>query len=34
MIARTYGKWMPDAMPDAGQKAEAIFGKLPKRLAV
>lgn len=26
MIARTYGKWMPDAMPDAGQKAEAIFG--------
>jgi integrase len=27
MIARTYGKWMPEAMPDAGQKAEAIFGK-------
>lgn len=26
MIARTYGKWMPDAMPDAGQKAETVFG--------
>lgn len=26
MIARTYGKWMPEAMPDAGQKAEKIFG--------
>lgn len=26
MIGKVYGKWMPDAIPDAGQKAEAIFG--------
>lgn len=25
MIARRYGKWMPEAMPDAGQKAIAAF---------
>lgn len=25
MIARRYGRWMPEAMPDAGQKATAIF---------
>lgn len=25
MIAKIYGKWMPDASPDAGSKAEAIF---------
>lgn len=25
MIAKIYGKWMPDASPDAGAKAEAIF---------
>lgn len=27
MIAKRYGKWMPEAEPNAGQKAEAIFGK-------
>ncbi|MFC3179130.1 hypothetical protein ACFOEC_18455 [Undibacterium amnicola] len=26
MIARIYGKWMPDADKSAGSKAEAIFG--------
>lgn len=26
MIGRIYGKWMPDAAPDAGNKAEALFG--------
>ena len=26
MIARTYGRWIPDAVPDAGGKAEALFG--------
>jgi integrase len=25
MIAKIYGKWMPEAQPDAGSKAEAIF---------
>jgi len=25
MIARTYGRWIPDAVPDAGGKAEALF---------
>lgn len=25
MIRKTYGKWMPDAAPDSGSKAEAIF---------
>lgn len=25
MIARIYGRWMPDAAPDAGRKAEAMF---------
>lgn len=25
MIRRIYGRWMPDAAPDAGQKAEAMF---------
>lgn len=27
MIARVYGKWMPDAAPDAGSKAVEKFGK-------
>lgn len=27
MIARVYGKWMPDAQPDAGKKAVAVYGK-------
>lgn len=27
MISRIYGKWMPDAMPDAGSKASQLFGK-------
>ncbi|WP_273150762.1 tyrosine-type recombinase/integrase [Methylophaga thiooxydans] len=27
MIARIYGKWMPEAIPDAGGKAETIFIK-------
>lgn len=27
MIARVYGKWIPDADRDAGSKAEALFGK-------
>lgn len=26
MTARKYARWMPEAMPDAGKKAEAIFG--------
>ena len=26
MIAKTYAKWMPEAMPDAGSKAEKLFG--------
>ena len=26
MIRRVYGRWMPDAAPDAGAKAEALFG--------
>lgn len=26
LIGRTYGKWMPDADPDAGSKAEALYG--------
>lgn len=25
MIRRIYGRWMPDAAPDAGRKAEALF---------
>jgi integrase len=32
MIARTYGKWMPDADQLAGSKAELVFG--PKQKAV
>jgi integrase len=28
MIRRIYGKWMPDASPDAGAKAEAMFSVL------
>jgi integrase len=27
MIARVYGRWMPEADPDAGGKAQAKFGK-------
>ena len=27
MISRTYGRWMSDAVPDAGRKAEALFAK-------
>jgi len=26
MIAKRYGKWMPSANPDAGSKAETVFG--------
>lgn len=26
MIRRVYGRWMPDAAPDAGAKAEALYG--------
>lgn len=26
MIRRIYGRWMPDAAPDAGDRAEALFG--------
>ena len=25
MIAKIYGKWMPEAAPDAGARAEATF---------
>ncbi|MNL71231.1 hypothetical protein D3C87_1963550 [compost metagenome] len=25
MIRRVYGRWMPDAAPDAGSKAEALY---------
>lgn len=28
MIRQRYGKWMPDAAPDAGSKAEALFDSL------
>jgi len=28
MIARVYGKWMPDAQPDAGKKAVAVYAPL------
>lgn len=27
MIRRIYGRWMPDAAPDAGNKAEALFSE-------
>lgn len=27
MIARVYGKWMPDANPEAGKKAHELFGQ-------
>jgi integrase len=27
MIRRIYGRWMPDAAPDAGTKAEALFSE-------
>ena len=26
MIARVYGRWMPDADQTAGSKAESVFG--------
>lgn len=26
MIARVYGRWIPDAVPDAGEKAVRVFG--------
>ncbi|MBN6740112.1 DUF3596 domain-containing protein [Acidithiobacillus sp. MC6.1] len=29
MIARVYGRWIPDAAPDAGQKAVAAFARSP-----
>jgi integrase len=31
MIARRYGKWMPEAMPDAGEKAVQKFGSFLDR---
>lgn len=27
MIRRVYGRWMPDAAPDAGSQAEALYGQ-------
>jgi integrase len=27
VIARIYGRWIPEAAPDAGQKAVKIFGQ-------
>lgn len=33
MINRIYGKWIPDARPDAGSKAVALFGKKLKKKA-
>lgn len=33
MIARTYGKWMPDADRDAGSRAEAVFAAPRKAIA-
>lgn len=30
MIARVYGRWIPDAVPDAGQKAVATFGLMDR----
>lgn len=32
MIARIYGKWMPDAAPEAGGKAEALFGDVDQNV--
>ena len=32
MIARRYGRWMPDADLNAGSKAESIFGRMPGEL--
>jgi len=29
MIARRYGRWMPDADASAGSRAEALYGKSP-----
>lgn len=34
MIRRIYGRWMPDAAPDAGAKAEALFGGADSQLLV
>lgn len=31
LIGRTYGKWMPDANPDAGSKAEAMYAAASDR---
>jgi len=33
MIARTYGKWMPDADLEAGSRAESVFGASAKTAA-
>ena len=33
MIYRNYGRWIPDASPDAGNKAVEIFGKKAKKKA-
>jgi integrase len=30
MIARVYGKWIKDAMPEAGNKAVAMFSAAEK----
>ena len=30
MIARVYGRWIPDAVPDAGQKVVATFGLMDR----
>jgi hypothetical protein len=30
MIAQVYGRWIPDAIPDAGQKAVATFGLMDR----
>ena len=32
MIARVYGRWMPDADAGAGSRAEAVFGRKPGEL--
>jgi len=33
MIARVYGRWMPEADPNAGDKAEEKFGNEGRMIA-
>jgi integrase len=33
MIFKIYGRWIPDAAPDAGGKAVAMFSRAPEKKA-